>query len=198
MLNFKLYRQMSKYYNADDSTIIFNNLWDELQISFKKFECQQEYDESSECPIFDFINKDYLTFSKKLLELKKREEPYYANCVNKGILLQRMHLIKFPITKYIEFEYYSYYISSSLGENIFYNIYDKYTDEELCDFMIFDSKYLIINDYNSNGKLLGAWHIEDEEIIKKIERWYDTVISESYDFKEILTPNKYIIDMITK
>lgn len=198
MLNFEQYKQISKYYNVDYSTKIFNNLWKKLQVSFKKFECQQEYDESSECPVYDLINKDYSTFSKKLLEFKNKEKPYYTHCKEKGVLLQRMHLIDFPITKYIEFEYYSYYISSILGENIFYNTYDKYRNEELYDFMIFDSKYLIINDYNSNGKLVGAWHLENGEIIKEIEKWYDNVISEASDFKGILKPNKDILEIILK
>lgn len=196
MLNFELYKEKSKYYNVDDSTKIFNNIWDELQTSFKKFECQQEYDETSECPMFDLINKDYLTFSKKLLKFKNDEKPYYDDCLKKEVLLQRIHLIDFPITKYIEFEYYSYYISNSLGENIFYNTLDKYKNENLYDFMIFDSRYLIINDYDDNGKLIGAWHNEDKRNIREVEKWYDSVILESYDFKKILTPNKEILEMI--
>lgn len=196
MLKFEEYKEVSKYYNVDTSNKIFNNLWDELQVSFKKFECKQLYDETSECPVFDLINKDYSTFSKKLLDFKNSEKPYYDKCLEKGVLLQRIHFIEFPITKYIEFEYYSYYMSSSLGEQIFYNTLDKYKNEKLYDFMLFDSKYLIINDYDNKGRLNGAWHIQNEEIIKEVEAWYDNVILEAYDFKGILIPNKEILEMI--
>lgn len=108
-----------------------------------------------------------------------------------------MHFIDFPITKYIEFEYYSYYISSSLGENIFYNKLDNYKNENLYDFMIFDSKYLIINDYDNKGKLIGAWHVDNKHIIKEVEKWYDDEIIKAHDFKEIITPCNELLEMIT-
>ncbi|MCX8074879.1 MAG: hypothetical protein N2749_04755 [Clostridia bacterium] len=199
MLRIDFYKQNSKYISTSEFFKVFDEYWYGIKKSFKKFECLQYYDESEDCALKHLLNNDLNAFANKLHSTKVSEKKDYIEALSKGIVLQRLHFVEFPISSYIEFEYYSYYITSSLGENIFFDDISKHKDiYPLNDFMIFDNSNLLMNHYDSNGKLVGAWNLTDnkELIIKEITDWYDISISKSSDYKQICTPKKEILELI--
>lgn len=118
--------------------------------------------------------------------------------MSKGVSFNRIHLIKHPISKYIEFEYYSYYVNSALGENIYCKNYDVCYNFRLYDFMIFDDNRLLINDYDKDGNLIGGWNLKEGNLnlINELINWYDEQLKSAYDFKQILVPRKEILESI--
>ncbi len=140
MLDMQKFIDKAIYLSLSEFNRKFDELWENMTESFKKFECLQIYDEPGECPIYDLINKDHNLFSKKLKQNKILDKPFYISALSKGISMKKLHLIEFPISDYIKYEYYSYYLSNYLGEFIKYNDIKKYNNIQLKDFVIFDNK----------------------------------------------------------
>lgn len=161
MINFEKYINCSEYIDIKSLLSLFDNYWDELNNKFRKFEHLQYYNEGLNSAMVDYLNEDYSTFTKKLLKTKESEKPFYIKPLSKGVSFNRIHLIKHPISKYIEFEYYSYYVNSALGENIYCKNYDVCYNFRLYDFMIFDDNRLLINDYDKDGNLIGGWNLKE-------------------------------------
>ncbi len=198
MINFEKYINCSEYIDIKSLLSLFDNYWDELNNKFRKFEHLQYYNEGLNSAMVDYLNEDYSTFTKKLLKTKESEKPFYIKSLSKGVSFNRIHLIKHPISKYIEFEYYSYYVNSALGENIYCKNYDVCYNFRLYDFMIFDDNRLLINDYDKDGNLIGGWNLKEGNLnlINELINWYDEQLKSAYDFKQILVPRKEILESI--
>lgn len=198
MINFKKYIDCCEYLDNISLSNLFDKYWDNLNNKFRKFEHLQYYNEGSSSAMAAYFNGDYKAFTTKLLKNKESEKPFYIKLLSKGVSFDRIHLIKYPISKYIEFEYYAYYINSALGENIYCKNYENTLNGNLYDFMIFDENRLLINNYDENGNLNGGWNLKNENssLIKELIKWYDEQLRVSYDFKKILKPKKEILEII--
>ncbi|MDD3341454.1 MAG: hypothetical protein PHN72_04635 [Bacilli bacterium] len=197
-IDFDKYILKASYLTVEEFQKQFDTLWDTLKYSFKKFECLQYYEEGEQCPLLDLQQNDIETFSKKLNKIRKTESPFYKEALKKGVQLERLHIIEFPISQYIEYEYYTYYITSSLGENIYFKNSKEIINKNMKDFIIFDSTNVLIHDYDQNGNLQGAWWLSEEhqELISSLEKWYDTQRKNAHPFYKITIPNEEIIKMI--
>ena len=102
MINFEKYINCSEYIDIKSLLSLFDNYWDELNNKFRKFEHLQYYNEGLNNAMVDYLNEDYSTFAKKLLKTKESEKPFYIKPLSKGVSFNRIHLIKHPISKYIE------------------------------------------------------------------------------------------------
>ena len=196
MINMQNLIDNATYLSIEEFGLRFDSLWENMKISFYKFENLQYYDESNDSPMFDLIDKNYNNFCEKLLHNKEEERSFYISALSKGISLKRLHFIDFPISKYIEFEYYSYYISNSLGENIKYNNSKEYKNQLLKDFVLFDSEHILIHDYDKDGKLKGGWYLSNKQYLEELNKWYNYVFEKSKSFESIMLPKKEILEKI--
>ena len=199
MLNFDIIKNNSNYLDINKFNEKFDEIWSKMEVSFKKLECLQYYDESKDSPMFNLMNKDIDGFVKKLKFQEESEKPFYDEPIRKKVELSRLHLIEFPISDYIKFEYYSYYITNKLGENIFFDNIKKY-NINVEDLIIFDGRYMFVNDYDKYGKARGAWYIEPSckvgNYVSEVENWFDSVIKKAANFKQLMVPDKNILERI--
>jgi len=197
-MNITNLKKVGLYLNPSESIERFNLEFETMKHSFKKLETLQYYEEGDDFASKDLIEKNYNKFAKKIKQFKESEKQYYLNPLQLNVDLKRIHLISFPISQYIETEYYFYYVSNALGENIVFNDIEKFDKEKLSDFIIFDLKYLIINDFDEKGNFIGAWHVDEihATAIENLANWYDKTFEKCQDFKMITKPNAKILEMI--
>lgn len=197
MLKFEQYKHNALYLTVDEYQQLFDNCWENMAVSFKKLELLQYYNEGADSPYNSLKSNQIKKFCVELVNHKNAEKPYYIHALSQGIQLQRLHILEFPITPYIEYEYYSYFITSALGEQIKY-LDKQFLKENLSDFLIFDEQYAFILDYDINGVLNGAWSLTEKDLIKELKASYDQLFyfSNTHDFHEILVPNKQILEGI--
>lgn len=198
MLRVDYYKANSKRISVDTFYEKFSSYWDNMGETFRKLESLQFYQEGPESAMHPFFDGNVPDFVKKLRDFKNADAESSAQVLSKGIKMKRLHLVSFPISQYIEFEYYSYYISNFLGEDIRFKKVDVPSLPIVCDFVVFDNKNMLMHDYNRAGQLVGAWECEDKNIINEVITVYDKWFNSGEDFKGIMAPDEKILKGIFK
>ena len=79
----------------------------------------------------------------------------------RGAIIQRVHLIKVPITSYISFELEFYKKSLDKWEKIFYIPLDECSIKVESDFWIFDDSIVLKMNYDEYGRFINFEEIND-------------------------------------
>lgn len=201
MIDFQKYISQASYLSIQEFNSYFDICWNSMTKSFKKFECLQYYAEGPDSPMIDFFRKDIVSFAEKLLLFKETEKKFYETALKKNISLERLHLVRFPVTDYLCFEYYSYYISQDLGENIMIDNIDSYSNQKFYDFVLFDDSYLFIYDYDEQCKLKGCWYMTSErysDLLKELSNFYNKIKQNSKPFQTMIKPDMKILNFIVQ
>jgi len=159
----------------------------------------QFYDEGLDSTYESYKNNEIDLFVERLVLFREGRLPELTELAQKSVSFKRLHFLKQPITKYLEYEYYTYLISSSLGEQIVVNNIDVVISKDnIGDFLLFDDKCAFIHDYDSNGIYKGAWVLQEDkkDLIKEMCDWYDLQFSVATDFKGLFKPDQSIVDRI--
>ncbi len=97
--------------------------------------------------------KDFMKFLKDGKVSKDENKEWYEtikNAKSRGAIIQRVHVISFPLSDYIKFEMEAYRYNMKEGEQIFtipYRKFLKLMPKIKKDFWLFDDKIVKINDY---------------------------------------------------
>jgi hypothetical protein len=188
-LDFQNLKNNSEYISVEDFFERFDKYYKNAKSDFKKLETLQYYHEDSSSPMWVYFKGDTKSFINSLEKFKQDE----LGDVSTGNLSEkRIHFIDYPISKYLEYEYYTYVVSSTLSQDI--KILPTPKNQNLSDFVIFDDAKLLIHDYDEGGKLVGAYDfLGSDEQIAKLSQVYDQLYKSSLDFESMFEPDKNII-----
>lgn len=149
----------------------FDSCWNKLECSFFKFERLQFYDEPEEPSYMAYKHKDFVKADQLLEERISRQKPFYDVLARKNISFIRVRAVEFPLSDYLlNYELKAYRISARYGEKILIaDIMDSKLSElyNSMDFTLFDSKAVIVQNYNKHGFFIGGWLIEDPKYVER-------------------------------
>jgi hypothetical protein len=189
-----------RYLSLNDYHRQFVESWNQAKNLILKLETLMDY-------CLDHNNSDYIFFIQDSTDAFIRELTSYWNSearesykrLTRGELsFKRLHTIEQPLSKYIEYEYYSYVASEVLGEEI--RIIDKSNtlagDKLNEDFVIFDGYEMYIQDYGEKGNLHGAWHVTDSAVIACRITQFDTAFAKAENYRKLFDGDVNIISGI--
>ena len=76
-------------------------------------------------------------------------------------IMQRVHLIQFPISSYVLFEIEAYKKNIEAWEEIFYIPFEKCSVEVKSDFWIFDDSIILKMNYDKDGRFINFEEMND-------------------------------------
>jgi len=171
------------FYEKDSGYDVFKKFWVKSSNHILKLETRQIYlGEDS----FDFfVNGDLNAMVNDIAEFWADElNGTYRKIKNREVDFLRLHVVDFPLTDYLKSEFYSYIVSSRIGEQIKYvesnSVCSEYT---LLDFVIFDNLAIMITEYNENNEVVGDWFLEDQTIINKISCEFFSLFDKGKDYR---------------
>lgn len=119
--------------------------------------------------------KEILEHFLKTGKLKKKEMGEWykiiTNAIERGTIMERVHVIKKPLTDYLRFELESYKLTTKNGEKVFLlsqEEFNKIKTSISSDFWMFDDKIVLKMNYDKEGRFLGFNEINEnlEEFIE--------------------------------
>jgi hypothetical protein len=146
--------------------IVFDELWDNTQKSLFKLEVLPDYSEDHN-KLFDLFrankiselhNEWLLLFGKEKFSFKWR----------------RVHIVDLPLTEYLRFEIECYKVWSELGVEVYFQTFENI--KHVCykpifeDFLIFDEKQVIVNEFN-NYDYVGSKITSNPRIVSEYLRF---------------------------
>lgn len=178
-------KKKATYIPLEKFSEVFGELWNTLRCEFLKLETLQYYDVAEDPNYFAYINKDIEGFVTALKQFHD-DEMTASEQFEIPIEFKRIHLISRPFSQYIEYEFYSYLISEKSGENIRCIDSIKNISEEYDDFIMFDGKAILINDFSNDGKWHGSWCYEsssNDDLLVNLRKHYLELFSGAKDYK---------------
>jgi hypothetical protein len=163
----------------------FADAWKSANSRILKFEALQDYG-------LDHSNPDYICFGendasgfvKELLSFWNEEvKGLYSKVLDGEMEFFRLHFVDYPISEYLKYEYYSYYICESIGEHI--KILENQCQDFDRDFVIFDSDAMFIQDYDASGDLFGAWRTKDLSTISGLAEQFSALFEIGVDYSSM-------------
>lgn len=153
-------------------------------VKCKKLEFLQTYEMID--PIDDYKNGEY----EKFIDLMKE---FHKNAWGGKDNIKRIHYIEEPIHEYLKWEYYTYLIDETYGQDIRITKDRSLFPKKMYDFVLFENGNMFVLDFGRGNESLGVWHVTDKKAVKEVSDFYDTVFEKSENFKGMLEPNEYII-----
>jgi hypothetical protein len=105
-----------------------------------------------------------------------------------GRLFSRVRVVTFPLTDYIRFTMWVAGYTRKAGDDIRYLTRDQAAAAELPahDFWLFDSRKLVMMNFDENARFVGAEVIEDPSAIVEHSYWRDAARHHA------LTPDEFV------
>jgi hypothetical protein len=156
----------------EQSFELWDIYWDQMEREWFKVEVLQDYSaEDDGTSLQTWKNGD----KEKSIELIKSEQykEWVDECrkkIDEGVKLTRVHIVKWPLTQYLEWEleHYKYVNEAKCGENIY--LVDKESlggiDIPKGDIMFFDDK-VVINSYDEKGFMIAVTFFDENDDIKQ-------------------------------
>jgi len=116
--------------------------------------------------------------------------------MGKTLKINRLRLVSYPLSNYIEHEMYFYLINKNGGENIKCLDIDQtgYELNELDDFIIFDENEIIINTHDNKEVLLGSYHLKDDNnLFNELLNEFKSLFDEGQDFEKCFKFDENIV-----
>lgn len=130
-----------------------------------RLELLQEYSVDDELDSYNYFLKHHKLISNN----NNDRHQIIQNAISRGARMDRIHVIKFPISDYITYELEEYKTNCIVGENILYIDSAQYNIDINHDYRLFDDNIVLKIKYDSNWKYL--WF---DKITKNIQRYIDT------------------------
>jgi hypothetical protein len=145
--------------------------WKRSDHRFLKVERRQEYSEPDDPSYQAFERGDFAEAYDLVAKRLREQESFYKPARDKGLELIRLRIVEFPLTDYLKcYELPSYRVSSELGEDIritaIESVKSLLTALEVPDFLLFDSRCVLVNTYDPNGSPNGALLVTDGATIR--------------------------------
>ncbi len=148
-----------KVFGRDESFKEFEKHWDSLKSEWFKLEVLQDYSGEDTGPSLDAWLKGDKSLSRKLMKdlVSKDWIKSCQSLSDNGVELIRLHVVDYPLTKYLEWEFEHYkVINIPLCKEKVYIINKLDVDDIKLpkgDLMIFDETTVAINSYDDMGKM---------------------------------------------
>lgn len=159
-----------KYYSVSEEYSEFYKLsFDAVRCQILKFEPRQVYREPGKA-YDEAISKGDLEEAVKYIPgIVEDNTPTYNMLKSKGVVYTRCRPLKVPVTDYTKWEIAVFRETSKAYEDIFWCIYSQldlvFDEYATHDFMVFDARMAIVQDYDESGCLQGIWFLETPEKI---------------------------------
>lgn len=156
-----------------ESNTLFLDWWDSLTFEWFKVEVLQDYSGEDNGPSLQAWLAGNHKESIKLMKSGASSEWVDSSQqkVKAGVEFIRVHIIEYPFTEYIEWEiqHYKNVNIPMCGEQVF--IIDKADVKNMHlpsgDFMIFDNKRVVLNDYDNTGKMIRQTFYDEKDDISE-------------------------------
>lgn len=144
--------------------------WWTLGSSYFQHERLQSYQEPENPSFRAFSAGDTEGVSRALNDAFVSEEPYLLPLCRKGIPYVRVHAIERPLTPYLHWELAVYQLLARYGQRILLlDLTEIPATSPLWrtyDFLLFDEKTVMVQDYGQDGLLCGGWVTEDAPTVR--------------------------------
>lgn len=165
----------------------FDAEWEKLSLRFFKYESLQYYKGEENAGFDAFRAGDYPEAIKRLRVARGEDRPFFESARRRGAQFVRVHAAHHPFSDYMQFEYYSYLMSEALGEEIYYVDERKVMqsfDSLLSDFVLFDNRSVMFQDFDESGQFQGGWFSEDREAITQFGNIATALMSHATPFEQ--------------
>jgi hypothetical protein len=175
--------------SLDDFGAEFRRSWRALDHRFLKLECWQAYQEPDARSLHLFLAGDRDNVLSQLRTEAEADHSLYAEVAQRHLDYARIRLTKLPLTRYLQWEVWSYRIRAALGERIV--IVPTSPDvalpnEEDFDFLLFDRTTALVHDYGENGLQVGGWLVREPGVLERLERRALQLAAEAEPLPEFL------------
>lgn len=167
----------------------FSHAWDAVRCQVAKIETRQIYQEPDNISYCHFMAGNFDVSLAVLADSRAVDDSLYAMLRARGVDFVRCRPIKFPMSAYLKWAIYSYKYNASQGERIFWcnevalrEYFGKYVQH---DFMIFDSRFAVIHNYNDDGLIIGGWLVEDSDRIGKLLSIFSFIKANCHPFEAL-------------
>lgn len=162
-----------KTLGRDASFDLWNAYWDSMKKEWFKVEVLQDYSGEDTGPSLDAWKNGDKWQSIRLIKEEDYSE-WIKDCKKKrdeGVKLTRVHIVKEPLSDYFqwELEHYKLINIPRCGEDVFTvsdeNVFDLPLPKG--DIMFFDDDKIVVNEYNSEGKMIKATFYDEKDKLDK-------------------------------
>lgn len=169
---------------------LFDELWSRTKRRFVKFETLQTYHEEGEQELLNLFRTRCLEeLHSILIDDVEDERSIWRDAKKRHLTFHRIHVYDLPLSEYLRFELEAYKIQAEAGEIISMISRDRSRQEgldELTDFMLFDDSELLIPQYDSTNRLIGALYSNVEEDIAPLKWAYEVVLASGTPLSDFL------------
>jgi hypothetical protein len=158
--------------SLEDFGAEFGPAWRRLDRRFLKLECWQTYQEPAARSLDEFLGDDRGHLLDHLRHEAEADDVVYADLRRRDIDYARIRLAKVPLTRYLEWEMWSYAVRAKLGERIVVVRVRQdvpLPNEEDFDFLLFDRATALVHDYGDDGLQVGGWLVREPRILRQLE-----------------------------
>ncbi len=166
-----------RWVSDSESFEIFRQRWEGLRSRFFKLETQQVYKEDEF--YFDEFARWYRdekmeNIMRRVSDRQLREAgPFLRQAEERGINLQRVHIVRLPLSEYLQYEMVAYRINEAHGEHIFILTEDEAhaggVPPGIPDFMLFDDDHVITHVYEEGELKYSKVSDAKEDILQFID-----------------------------
>ena len=106
---------------------------------------------------------------EKIYKTVKPDIDSYTELCKKDIPYVRVHAVTLPLSEYLQWEILSYNELCKLGQRILIADFTRLENYLInsYDFLLFDEKTVMVQDYGNDGILSGGWFSSDKNIVNK-------------------------------
>jgi hypothetical protein len=170
----------------------FRSFWPKCTQQFLKLETRFEYVEVDNASWNAFSSGDTRKSLSLLREGLNRSLPFYERVRALKINSHRIRPVRWPLTRYLQWEFLSYEESIRQGQRV--SLYDLAADNipplsELSDFILFDDFACMLHCYSERGEFEKATLVESPEIICEIAQLHATLAAKARPFHEVVKFN---------
>jgi hypothetical protein len=168
----------------------FRSSWPKCTRRFLKLETRFEYVEIGNASWNAFSNGDTAQSIAFLKEGLNRSIPFYERVRALQINSHRVRPVRWPLTRYLQWEFLSYEESIRQGQRV--SLYDPESDgippaAELSDFILFDDYACMLHRYSEKGEFEGASLVEHVDIVNEIAGLHASLAARARPFHDVVT-----------
>lgn len=162
-----------------------------------KVEAWQTYQEPDTQSLRVFEQGDFAKVRSFVESEAQLDGFVYDDVRNKGRSFVRARIVKLPLSRYLEWEFWNYRIRMKFGEIV--KVVDQagsdlpLPNHSYFDFLLFDGSRALVHDYGQDGLQVGGWEVTSSEAIKRLTRVSDDLRSSSVDLEEFIATNGVVL-----
>jgi hypothetical protein len=176
--------------------------WSATKTRVVKFESLQDYPEDSESGFTDFLAGDISAFARKIRKAREEEDAQlYSSLRGRSANFMRLRSVRFPLSPYVQFEYYTYFVSARLGEKIRFveeGAINGIAGVHLPDMVTFDDFALLQYKYDEDGRFEGGYDVTDSGRIKRITDILEKLFALGRPFELMMDADPRIVAALTE